>query len=589
MQLRWREIPLDKNKVDALQQQLRIHPVLCQLLVQRGIETYEQAKAFFRPELNALHDPFLMKDMDKAITRIEQAISKGEKVLIYGDYDVDGTTAVATVYSFFKEFYPNVEYYIPHRYAEGYGISFKSIDYAAANGVSLIIALDCGIKAHDKVDYANSKQIDFIIGDHHLPDATLPDAVAVLDPKRTDCPYPYKELSGCGIGFKLIQAFCQKQHWPLEKCYKYLDLLCLSIGADIVPITGENRILAKHGLDKINTNPSQGLKKLLEVSGLTIPATAEELERNETPQFQLRKKLDITNVVFVLAPRINAAGRMDDARHAVKLLIGEEDDADILEQAFQLNKLNGERKDLDRDITAQALAMIERDEQLMKQNTTVVFQPDWHKGVLGIVASRLTESYYRPTIVLTESAEGILTGSARSVKNFDLYEAIYACREHLIQFGGHQFAAGLTMQKEKISNFSTAFERVVSERITPEHLVPELEIDAVIEPEIITPSFYKILCDMAPFGPGNMKPTFVTKNLQDTGWSKVVKEAHIKFSLRQNSTVIYSGIGFGMADKYQLLKQGSVDVSYHIEQNEWNGKVSLEWMVKDLRSTPTTY
>lgn len=585
MQLHWREIPVDKNKVDTLQQQLRIHPVLCQLLVQRGIETYEQAKAFFRPDLQALHNPFLMKDMDKAVTRIEQAISTGEKILIYGDYDVDGTTAIATVFSFFKEFYTNVEYYVPHRYTEGYGISFKGIDYAAEHSFSLIIALDCGIKAHDKVEYAHTKNIDFIICDHHLPDAVLPGAVAVLDPKRIDCTYPYKELSGCGIGFKLIQAFCEKQHWPLEKCYRYLDLLCLSIGADIVPITGENRILAKHGLDKINNNPSPGLKKLLEVSGLTIPATIEELERGEPPKFQLRKKLDITNVVFVLAPRINAAGRMDDARHAVKLLIGEEEDADMLEQAFQLNKLNGERKDLDRDTTAHALSIIESDERWIKQNTTVVHHPDWHKGVLGIVASRLTESYYRPTVVLTESAEGILTGSARSVKNFDLYEAIYECREHLIQFGGHQFAAGLTLQKEKVNDFAQAFEQVVTARITPEHLVPELEIDAVIEPEIITPQFYNILSDMAPFGPGNMKPVFVTKNLIDTGWSKVVKEQHIKLSLRKNSSATHSGIGFGIADKYPLLKQGTIDVAYHIEQNEWNGKVSLEWMVKDLKAS----
>ncbi|MCS6934645.1 MAG: DHH family phosphoesterase [Chitinophagales bacterium] len=584
MQWRWSEVPYCAEKAESLQRALRIHPVLCQLLVQRGVETYEDARKFFRPNLSDLHPPFLMKDMDKAIARLEKAIHTGEKILIYGDYDVDGTTAVAMVYSFLKEIYPRVDYYVPHRYTEGYGISKKGIDFAAQEGFSLIIALDCGIKAHDKIEYAASKHIDFIICDHHLPDAVLPNAVAVLDPKRRDCPYPFKELSGCGIGFKLLQAYCEKSGLPSDTCYRYLDLLCLSIGADIVPITGENRILARYGLDKINTNPSPGIRRLLEVSGLVLPPDAVPPQSDNPPAIQLRKKLNINDVVFILAPRINAAGRIDDARHAVKLLIGEAQDAEMIERAYQLEKLNSERKDLDRDITAHALSIIESDERLMKQNTTVVYHPSWHKGVLGIVASRLTENYYRPTIVLTEGEDGVLTGSARSVKNFDLYEAIYACREHLIQFGGHQFAAGLTLRKEKIADFCLAFEEVVSSRIQPDQLIPEIEVNAVIEPEIITPGFYKILSEMAPFGPGNMNPTFMSRQMRDTGWSKIVKEEHLRLSLCKNTPAAYTGIAFGMAAKLPLLKNGPVDVVYHVEENEWNGRVSIEWVIKDLRA-----
>lgn len=549
----------------ALQSELKIHPAICNILVQRGIETYEQAKSFFRPSLSELHDPFLMKDMDKAVNRIVTAFMNGEKVLIYGDYDVDGTTAVATTHSFFKEIYPAIDYYIPNRYTEGYGVSTRGIDYAAENGFSLIIALDCGIKSNDKVDYANSKGIDFIICDHHLPGTHIPNAIAVLDPKRADCAYPYKELSGCGIGFKLIQAFAQQNGIPEEKYLRYLDLVCVSIGADIVPITGENRILAWHGLRKLNSNPTHGIKKLLEVAGS-------------------QKTLSITDVVFILGPRINAAGRMDDARHAVKLLIGEVADADVEAQAFQLNVFNNERKDLDRSITAHALEIIGGDEALVKRKSTVVYHPEWHKGVIGIVASRLTETYYRPTIVLTES-EGKVTGSARSVKNFDLYEAIYECRDLLIQFGGHKFAAGLTLQPQNVEPLMQKFEEVVCSRITDDHLVPEIEIDAVLPLEDITPKFYSIIQQMAPFGPENMNPVFVTKEVLDSGWSKTVKEDHVKFSIRKQTGELMDGIGFGLARKMDIIKSGPFDIAYHIDENEWQGNVKLQMIVKDVRAT----
>ena len=562
MQKRWVVKEADEQKVTALQEALKVHPVLCKLLVQRGIETYEQAKAFFRPSLESLHDPFLMQDMDKAINRIATAIANNEKILIYGDYDVDGTTAVATVYSFFKEFYPNIDYYIPNRYTEGYGISTKGIDHAAEHHFALIIALDCGIKSNDKVDYATQKGIDFIICDHHNPGSEIPAAVAVLDPKRNDCHYPYKELSGCGIGFKLIQAFSIQNGLPPEKAFQYLDLLCLSIGADIVPITGENRILAFHGLQKLNNNPVTGLRHLKEIAGV-------------------QKEMDITDVVFILGPRINAAGRIDDAKHAVKLLIAEDIDYGSEAKALQLNKYNAERKDLDRSITAHALEIIGADETLVNRKSTVLFNPAWHKGVIGIVASRLTDTYYRPTIVLTES-DGKVTGSARSVKNFDLYEAIYECKDLLIQFGGHKFAAGMTLQPENVEAFSLKFEEVVTGRITEEQLVPELEIDAEIELEDITPKFYSIIMQMAPFGPENMKPVFITRGVSDNGWSKIVKEDHVKFSVKKNRSAAIDGIGFGLAPKFNLIKSRPFNIAYQIDENEWQDNVRLQMLVKDV-------
>ncbi|MBK8659894.1 MAG: single-stranded-DNA-specific exonuclease RecJ [Bacteroidetes bacterium] len=565
MQMRWNFEPADATKVDHLQQSLKIDRVLCQLLVKRGIETFEQARDFFRPSLDHLHDPYLMKDMDKAVARIQTAIQRGEKILIYGDYDVDGTTAVATVYSFLKTFYDAVDFYVPHRYREGYGISTQGIDYAADHGYTLIIALDCGIKSVDKVTYANERHIDFIIADHHLPGAQLPDAVAVLDPKRNDCPYPYKELCGCGIGFKLIQALAQAYDIPEENYLKYLDLVCLAIGADIVPITGENRVLAYMGLQKINTNPGPGIKQLMEVSGIKASMTVDD-------------------VVFMIAPRINAAGRMDDARQAVQLLISEQVDPTAVEQAYQLHRLNADRKELDKTITEHALGMIAADSTQLQRKSTVLCHESWNKGVLGIVASRLTENHYRPTIVLTES-EGILTGSARSVKGFDLYEAIYKCRDLLIQFGGHKYAAGLTLKRENLEAFAQQFDKVVRASITEEQLIPALEVDAIIEPEIVSPSFYNIIQEMAPFGPGNMKPLFVTQNLTDTGWSRVLKDAHIKFSVRKQGSAVYDGIGFSMADKFPLVKNGAFDLAYHIDENEWNGQKRLQWMVKDVQST----
>ena len=562
MQKRWVVKSADENKVKTLQEALKIHPIICKLLVQRGIETFEQAKAFFRPSLDDLHDPFLMNGMDNAVNRIATAIANNEKILIYGDYDVDGTTAVATVYSFFKEFYPNLDYYIPNRYTEGYGISTRGIDYAAANNFKLIIALDCGIKSNDKVDYASQKGIDFIICDHHNPGEEIPKAVAVLDPKRKDCNYPYKELSGCGIGFKLIHAFAIQNDIPVEKVYQYLDLLCLSIGADIVPITGENRILTFHGLKKLNTNPVTGIRKLKEIANV-------------------QKTMDVTDVVFILGPRINAAGRIDDAKHAVKLLIAEDIDYDSEANALQLNKYNAERKYLDRGITAHALEIIGNDEILIKRKSTVLFNAGWHKGVIGIVASRLTDTYYRPTIVLTES-DGKVTGSARSVKNFDLYEAIYECKDLLIQFGGHKFAAGMTMHPENVEAFSLKFEEVVTGRITEEQLVPELEIDAELELDEITPKFYSIINQMAPFGPENMKPVFVTRQVRDSGWSKIVKEDHVKFSIKKTGNMVVDGIGFGLRPKFELIKTEPFDIAYQIDENEWQGNVRLQMMVKDV-------
>ena len=565
LEKRWRLLPVDETKVASLYESLRIHPALCRALVLRGIETYDEAKAFFRPSLDTLHDPFLMKGMARAINRITDAIASGEKILIYGDYDVDGTTSVAVVFSFFRTVYPNLDYYIPNRYTEGYGISSQGIDHAAENGFSLIIALDCGIKSNDKVEYAHAKGIDFIICDHHTPGDEAPAAVAVLDPKQHDCPYPYKELSGCGIGFKLIQAFAQQQGIPKEKVFQYLDLVCVSIASDIVPITGENRMLAYHGLQKLNTSPCQGLKSLLGVAAM-------------------ERKLDISDIVFIIGPRINAAGRIDDGKHAVKLLISEAEDHASDGHADTLDQFNKERKDLDKNITEQALDMIGTDVSMLARKSTVLYHESWHKGVIGIVASRLIENYYRPTIVLTLS-DGKVTGSGRSVKGFDLYEAIYECREHLIQFGGHKFAAGLTMLPEKVQEFSAAFEKIVAERITPDQLIPEIEIDAELSLDDINPKLYGIIQQMAPFGPGNMKPVFLSKDLRDSKWSKLVKEEHIKFSVRRAQGDTIDGIGFGLGYKFNVVKEHSFDVCYQIEENVWNEKVSLQMVVKDVRTS----
>jgi single-stranded-DNA-specific exonuclease len=563
-QKRWTLKQVDEAKVAELQQSLKIHPALCRLLVERGIESFDSSKSFFVPELPALHNPFLMKDMDKAVARIDKAIADNEKILIYGDYDVDGTTSVSLMTLFFRQFYSNTEYYIPNRYKEGYGISTLGIDFAAANDFSLIIALDCGIKSVDKIDYANEKGIDFIICDHHNPGEELPKAAAVLDPKRKDCAYPFKELSGCGVGFKLAQALASHFNLPENTYLDLLDLVAVSIASDIVSISGENRILEYHGLKKLNSNPLPGFKHLMKLIGI-------------------ERVYDVSDVVFYIGPRINAAGRMEDATQSVKLLIADEEQVEIAEQAMDLHRMNTDRQEADKEITAHALEILQNNPDNELLRSTVVFNEGWHKGVIGIVASRLTEHYYRPTIVLTEH-EGKVTGSARSVKGFDLYEAIYDCRDHLIQFGGHKFAAGLTMLPEKVNDFKIAFEQIVSASITEHQLIPEIEIDAEISFTDINNSFYNLINRFAPFGPDNMKPVFVTKNVTDSGWSKIVKEKHVKFSLRQNGITI-SGIGFDLAHKFDLLKSGAIDVVYQIDENEWQGQKSLQLMVKDIRQS----
>jgi single-stranded-DNA-specific exonuclease len=563
MNKRWVIKETDSQKLAQLKEALKIHPALLSLLVQRGVSTFDEAKKFFRPLLSDLHNPYLIKDMDKAIDRIEKAIARKEKILIYGDYDVDGTTAVATVYSFFLSLNLPVGYYVPNRYTEGYGISARGIDWAKENGYSLIIALDCGIKSIDKIEYANSQSIDFIICDHHLPGNEIPRAVAVLDPKRHDCEYPFKELSGCGIGFKLISAYAIKNNLPEESYLKYLDFVVVSIASDIVPITGENRILAYYGLQKINNHPSAGLKALMTMNSV-------------------KKEFTISDLVFVIGPRINAAGRMDDARNAVRLLISESEHHAV-GNAEILNKHNNDRRERDSLITTEALSMLNNDPLHPKKKSTVLFQPHWHKGVIGIVASRLMDTCYRPTIILTES-NGYASGSARSVAGFNIYEAICSCGELLEQFGGHMFAAGLTLRMENLQAFIDRFEEVVSSTIEERCLTPEIEISAELNIEEVTPKFYHILKQFAPFGPQNMKPVFITRQVSDTGWSRIIGQEHLKFSVKKESFSSLRGIGFGMASSADIVKsRGHFDVCYTIEENEWNGTKRIEMNVQDLK------
>ncbi len=564
MNKRWNILSVDESKVTSLQAALKISRPLCKILVQRGIDTFEKAKDYFRPQLSQLHDPFLMKDMDKAVQRILQAINNNEKILVFGDYDVDGTTSVACMYRFLKRIYTekNIAFYVPHRYKEGYGISKQGIDFAKENNYTLIISLDCGIKSVDLIKYASSLSIDFIVCDHHLPDDELPPAVAILNPKQKDCNYPYKELCGCGVGFKLITALSQKLGLDKAEYLFFLDLVVTAIGADIVPITGENRILAYYGLQKLNLEPCAGIKALMDLSGY-------------------QKKFSINNVVFIIAPRVNAAGRMDDAKKAVLMFI--EDDYDIAKlYAEMLHSDNTDRKEADINITEEALAIIESDDVLIKRNTTVVFKPHWHKGVVGIVASRLIETYYRPTIVLAQSGEYV-GGSARSIPGFNLYEAIHACREHLIGYGGHFAAAGMTLLAENINAFSDKFETIVTSLIDPKFLVPEITIDAEISFENITKSFYNIITQMEPYGPGNLRPVFITKNVYDTSWSKIVKEQHVRFVLKQDEKVL-TGIGFNMAEKFYLLQMKKpLDIVYTIDENVWNNETSLQLKMIDFR------
>ncbi|HEY1112316.1 MAG TPA: single-stranded-DNA-specific exonuclease RecJ [Chitinophagaceae bacterium] len=565
---RWRVIGAEKAKSDELFRALKIHPALCNILVQRGITTFEQARDFFRPQLEQLHSPWEMKDMEKAVDRILLAFNRDEKILVYGDYDVDGTTSVACMYQFLHKHYPEVEFYIPHRYREGYGVSRAGIDYAHQNGYTLIISLDCGIKSVELIDYAQTLGIDFIVCDHHLPDDELPKAVAILNPKQRDCHYPYKELCGCGVGFKLICALAEKMGLPVEVAYDYLDLVATAIAADIVSMSGENRILAYYGLKKANERPNYGIRALSMLS-------------------KLEQEIHINNLVFIIAPRVNAAGRMDDARKAVLMFV-----ADTLEEALtyaeQLHVDNSNRKEADASITEEALALIQDDEVQLNRHSTVLYQPHWHKGVVGIVASRLIDHYYRPTIILTQSGEYV-AGSARSVSGFNVYEAIHQCKDLLLGYGGHFYAAGMTLDPANVEAFCQKFEEVVSASIHPDLLIPEIVIDAEINFRDITTSFFNITCQMEPFGPDNLRPVFVTRGVVNTGYSKVVKEKHLRFVLRQGDITL-TGIGFDMADKMDLLvNRQPVDVVYKIDENEWNGQKSLQLRMIDVKAAQSRH
>ena len=554
------------EEVSSLQAALAVDKTIAKLLSLRGVKTFDDAKSFFRPSLDMLHDPFLMKGMDVAVDRIVQAIANNENVLIFGDYDVDGTTSVALVYSFFKKYINEMRYYIPDRYAEGYGISFKSIDYAAENNYSLIIALDCGIKANDKINYANSKNVDFIICDHHLPGDEIPKAVAVLDPKQHDCPYPYKELAGCGIGFKLAQAFCIQNGIDEQEVFEYLDLVVTSIAADIVPITGENRVLAHYGLKKLNADPRPGLKALLALNK------------------QQDRELDINTLVFTIAPRINAAGRIEHGSKAVELLISDTDEA--TEFSKKINETNSQRRDIDISITDEAFETMDLDPITPFKKSTVLFNPSWHKGVVGIVASRMIERYYKPTIILTES-NGMATGSARSVKDFDVYTAIENCSHILEQFGGHKFAAGLSLKTENVKAFIEAFENEVSRSIKPEMLIPTVEIDLEIALDDVNDKLIRILNQFAPHGPHNMTPVFVSRAVLDTGFAKVVGANHLKLEVYQPNTQLtkIEAIAFGKGDFLNFFKRNiPVDIVYKIKVNEFRGVTSILLIIEEIKA-----
>ncbi|MBS9461402.1 single-stranded-DNA-specific exonuclease RecJ [Flagellimonas sp. 389] len=561
--MRWTIKPKPTQEdIDQLSKDLKVNGLVAQLLLQRGITNYEEAKSFFRPQLSHLHDPFLMEDMEKAVARIESAITNNENILIYGDYDVDGTTSVALLSSYLLEQYPNVATYIPDRYTEGYGVSLQGIDFASDNDFSLVIALDCGVKAIEQVTYAKEKGIEFIICDHHRPGDTLPDAVAILDPKREDCEYPYKELCGCGVGFKLIQALTLKNGGNIDELIPYLDLVATAIGADIVPITGENRVLAYYGLQVINSNPRTGFKAIIN---------------------QIKKKsLTITDVVFIIAPRINAAGRMEHGQHAVNLLV--ETDLDSAEKfAAAIEQFNSDRRNLDQQITEEALVQIQENKE-ENRFTSVVYDENWHKGVIGIVASRLTETYYRPTLVFTKSGEK-LAASARSVKGFDVYNALEGCSDCLEQFGGHKYAAGLTLLENQYETFKAQFEKVVSESIDPSLLKRELTVDAKIELYQIDDKLLRIIKQFAPFGPGNMTPVFMAEKVQDTGYAKCVgeDEKHLKLSVFQNGSPNFGAIGFNLGDKLERVKnKNQFGIAFTIDENEWNGTTTLQLKLKDV-------
>jgi single-stranded-DNA-specific exonuclease len=557
---RWEFVKYDEDKAAELKESLHIRPSICNILVNRNITNYTEAKDFFRPDLQQLHDPFLMKDMQKAVERIANAIAHDEKVMIYGDYDVDGTTAVATMFAYLSKLHNNIIYYLPHRYREGYGLSKIGIDYAKKEQCNLIICLDCGIKSVELIHYANTLQIDFIICDHHTPDDVLPKAHAILNPKQIDCNYPYKELCGCGVGFKLITALAIHFKQDMALAYAYLDLVATAIAADIVPLTGENRILAFFGLQKINTTPNIGIAALIELSETT-------------------KQLTVSDLVFIIGPRVNAAGRMDEATKAVQLFLASTKEEAIY-FANELQTDNNERKEADLNITEEALAILNEKQYQSKAN--VLYKAHWHKGVVGIVASRLVDHYYKPTVVLTKSGD-IVAGSARSVHGFNIYDAIHACKEHLIGYGGHFYAAGMTLEESKVDAFTAAFEHAVNSTITDDMLVPKIDIDTVLHFDEITYKYYNIIKQLEPFGPENMRPVFISYGVKDTGYSKIVKDTHLKISVKQGNSTI-NGIGFGMHEKFSTLTSGlPVDIVYTLVENEWNNATTIQIRLIDLR------
>jgi len=574
MQKKWLlKVPPSQTKIQELRSELKIDRIVSSLLLQRGISSFESAQAFFRPKLEDLHNPFLMKDMDLAVSRIETAFIKNEKILLFGDYDVDGTTAVALMYIYLKEQYPNIEFYIPNRYSEGYGISYQGVDYAIKEDISLIISLDCGIKSNDKISYAKENGVDFIVCDHHNPGEKLPDAI-VLDPKRKDCNYPYKELSGCGVGFKLLQALTIELNWDEKQLFENLDLVAISIGADIVQITGENRILCFHGMEKLNKSPRPAFEELFKLANKTFP-------------------ISLTDVVFTIAPRINAAGRLRSGKHAVELMVSNNLE-EIASIAKEINEDNLERRELDKEITSNALGIIEENEVFKSRKSTVVFNEKWHKGVVGIVASRLIEKHFKPTIVLTES-NGKITGSARTVNDFDIHSALVECEELLEQFGGHNHAAGMTLSKEKLDEFVLKFEDVVSKTIDPSDLIPQENVDLEItfneifssnENRMKIPRLKRILNQLEPHGPGNMKPVFMSKNVFTTD-VRLLKDAHLKLSITQpNTDVVIEAIGFNMAEKMDLVAAGlPFDITFTLESNKWREKETLQLNIKDIRPT----
>jgi single-stranded-DNA-specific exonuclease len=562
MEKRWNILKADSATVAALQEQLKISPILCELLVQRGIVDFDAAKKFFRPQIEHLHSPWLMKDMKKAVERIQTAFDKEEKILVYGDYDVDGTTSVATLFQFLKELSPNIDYYIPHRYKEGYGISKIGIDFAKEHGFDLIISVDCGIKSTELISYAKELGMDFVICDHHLPDPIIPPAVAILNPKQLDCSYPFKELCGCGVVFKLITALAETYQLPSESYLQYLDLVMTAIAADIVPVVDENRTLSFFGLQKINENPCNGLKAILEQSKQNLP-------------------IKMSSLVFTVSPRINAAGRMDDAKKAVQLFI-EKDLTNARTIASLLQQDNLDRREADSTITEEALAQIENDPNHTQKKSSVVFQAHWHKGVVGIVASRLIEKHYKPTIVLTQSGE-VIAGSARSVQGFNLYEALHACRAYLLGYGGHFAAAGMTLALDQLEAFKEAFEQSVAERITEEQLTPEITINSLLPLDNINMNFYQIISQMEPFGPDNMKPIFIAHKVQDTGYSKIVKDQHISCSFKQGKNTL-RGIGYNMPQHMNVIQSGKpFDIVFQLQLNDWQGTQSVQLQIIDIK------